>query len=69
MGALLLDRVCAEADARNRVLYLETSAPELVTYYKRSGFEEELSEDLAWGTTRITVTLMVRRPRWHSSGA
>ncbi len=35
-----------EANARGQLLCVETSAPEVVTYYKRSGFEEEMSEDM-----------------------
>ncbi len=60
MGAVLLERVCAEADAHERVLYLETSAKDLVTYYEEFGFKVEASEAMAWGETRTTVSLMVR---------
>ena len=38
-GRSLLGDVCAEADRRGRVLYLDTTVDRLVEYYRRFGFE------------------------------
>ena len=61
-GRVLLDAVCADADARRRVLYLDTVVPRLVEYYRQAGFEVAVSVPAVYAGEAVVVTRMVRRP-------
>ena len=58
----LLDAVCADADVRGRVLYLDTLAPRLVEYYQAVGFEVAATVPAVYAGEAVVVTRMVRRP-------
>lgn len=59
-GRALLDRVCAEADAAGRVLYLDASARKLIDYYKESGFTPVVTVVVGRGPGSEKVTRMAR---------
>lgn len=59
-GRNLLAAVCAKADDDGRVLYLDTSAPQLVGYYRQFGFAVVASEALRSGHHVWTVFRLVR---------
>lgn len=59
-GRVLLERVCAEADAAGRVLYLDTSAPELIDYYEESGFTPAVTVVVGRAPASEKVTRMAR---------
>lgn len=64
-GRALLVAVCAEADRRGQVMYLDTSVRHLVDYYREFGFEvaveAAMPADATW-----TVSRMIRpAARWE----
>jgi GNAT superfamily N-acetyltransferase len=61
-GRPLLEAVCAEADRRGWVLYLDTVVPRLVEYYAEVGFEEVLAVPARYAGEDLTVWRMVRPP-------
>ncbi|MEA2825726.1 MAG: hypothetical protein QOG43_165 [Actinomycetota bacterium] len=59
-GRPLLEMVCAEADERRRVLYLDTVVPRLVEYYAELGFKEAVAVPARYAGEDLTVWRMVR---------
>ncbi len=59
-GRALLDRVCAEADAAGRVLYLDTLSRKLIDYYEKSGFTPAVKVVVGRGPASEKVTRMAR---------
>ncbi|MDQ6798852.1 MAG: hypothetical protein M3011_12710 [Actinomycetota bacterium] len=57
---LLLAEVCAEADRRRRVLYLDTVVPRLVTYYSELGFRPVADVDVELAGEAMVIYRMVR---------
>lgn len=66
-GRALLAVVCAEADRRGRVLYLDTSAERLVEYYREFGFDVAAEASMAVRGAAWTVRRMSRQPT-HGAG-
>ena len=61
-GRSLLGDVCAEADRRGRVLYLDTTVDRLVEYYRQFGFEVAAEVAMTARGLSWTAFRMVRQP-------
>lgn len=61
-GRVLLEEVCAEADRRGWVLYLDTVVARLVDYYGEAGFAVVAVAAAWYAGETLTITRMVRVP-------